>query len=642
MCSLLHDAVNQYRCRCDFEESEDAINMITVCFRGLSHLKHIVIRDSREGGILKSEPWVPPSLVAFQKFFPLSQASFNMLLGTGEGDVSPFNGYLNITAALGALKKPIESLLVYPNPGLFHFGLPMVDDDIKHKTKSDPEYRLHPSEFYSDCSIAEVKHLHMSINSPFSGAENTANAKAMAQTFRDLRLLRCSTSCLENLSLSLDIAASRHTSAIQSFSDLLSLTMPLARLHTLTLTRFTFNTPTELTKFLIMQPSLRHLSLIECVIRNGRWHDVLHLLASASFFRLDSINLYRPRDEDNYEHEVDWGNCFIPSVIPNDVILDFINAKDTIKRYNPFHKSQRQWRVEDSERYRHLVEDAQLSSESQIDLNESLEYEDDSDWAPEDVKAWRWREAEDADVDGPEFDSEYDFSAEEDSESNDDGVIYGEHEWLPKPRQLLGKRPRIEGEDELADRLRTQLKNLITATTPDGNRTEFEFDAVQPLKLAVWAERDTLRCDVKLNAVHVDSFDLLFGAAKGIRVQQTKGSGQSGVIVVHVHLWNGEKEAHEVKETKRTTFVVCPFNCGTNSGRQFDNTVCTHQGSFEGTDIQVVVDHTNYDQLHKAMEVIDLTEGTTYETSGKIVINGVPFHPSAAAFGLKPESSSTA
>lgn len=646
MFSLLLEAVKHYRLRHDFEESEAALHVITTCFQGLPHLKHIVIRDSREGGILKSAPDIPPPLVEFQKFFPLSQASFDMLLGTGAPDESPLNGYLNITAALGALKKPIESLLVYPNSGLFHFGMPLIDNDIKHKVKTDAQYRLQPPAHYSECGISQVKRLHLSINIPFPEAENSANAKAMAHTFRDLRLLRISTLLLENLSLSFDVATVRNSYATESFFDVLPLLNSFPKLHTLELSRFTFTTPSQLTQFLIMQPSLRHLSLVECVIRNGKWHDVLHLLASASAFRLDSVNLYRPRDDENYEHEVDWNDSFIPSIVSNKLILNFINGKDTINRYNPFHKSQRVWRVEDGRRYKELIEEAQSSFQSSSNPNEDVGFEDDSDWEPDDkkdVEQWCWREEEDMDFDGPEYDTEYDFSAEEESDSDDEGVIWGEHEWLPKPRQLLGKRARDDDDDEddaeEADRLHKQMKNLISATTPDGNKTEFEFDARQPLKLGVWVENNSLRCDVKFDSVHISGHDLVFGAVKGIRIRQAKDSGRPGVIVVHLQLWNGEKETYDVKETEKTTFVVCPFNCTTDGRRRSDGTICNHHTVPDGMATQVVIDLTKDEELQNGNEIVDLTSEAEEEMPGKIFINSVAVRPFETSFRFKPTSS---
>ena len=449
MFSLLADTIQHYKHLEEFGRSEEAYRMLKTLLGGLPNLKRIKICDAHQGGIVKPFSYLPPSLIELQQYFPIDEAVLRTRLSHyGPGSVSG-EALPNFLAAVAGSKKPIDSLVVFQNTGLFQSGILLRQSSV-------PEYHLQTDQGHWKDGLSHVRSLEISLDICHGASDEAEQNKNNAQTSLLSKCLRLSTTNLESLSISIaqDVQVSeRQIAANKGFFHVIPLDCVFTKLHTLTLQCFVFESGPVLTNFLVQQPALRNLNLISCEVI-GTWCSVLDLLQAASNFMLDTINLQYPRDTENHDHETASGRSvmsFLSSRIPNARILGYVNSKGTSDQTNPFAKSQRQWRVEDAAIWKASVDPATTTQVAQSELLEDIEFEDASDWDYEErmhsVRDWSRRQAEDADEDGPEFDSDYDFDAEEESDSDDEGVIWGHDEWLPKPRELLGKRTREEVSD---------------------------------------------------------------------------------------------------------------------------------------------------------------------------------------------------
>ncbi|EXJ76319.1 uncharacterized protein A1O5_00827 [Cladophialophora psammophila CBS 110553] len=168
-------------------------------------------------------------------------------------------------------------------------------------------------------------------------------------------------------------------------------------LHTVVFEEIDF-TIEQICSWVSMQPRLRHLTLRRPYLR-GRWQDLVQKWWETPEFRLDSFELNSPWDYDNKdleENPLQLGTeQQVPSRVPSDAILDFINNGGI----NPFEARswRKPWHI--SEERQNYVEDDSLSN-----------YSDLSEWFPAD------HPTPVEDLDGPEFDEDYDFDAEEDSD----------------------------------------------------------------------------------------------------------------------------------------------------------------------------------------------------------------------------------
>ena len=442
---LLVDTIEHYKQLQKFSKSEEAYRMLKTSLGGLPKLRRIKICDAQQGGILKPSSYLPPSLVELQQYFPIDEAVIRTrFTQRGPGYVSAVI-LPNILAAVAESRKPIDSLIVFPNTGLFETGVGMDQAD-------NLEYHLQTDHGHWNDGLSHVRSLDIRLDIDQGKSDKAEQNKKNAQTSLLSQCLRLSTANMESLSISFvqDVPISEgQTLANKGFLHVIPLDCVFTTLHSLKLRQFVFESESALTNFLVQQPALRNLSLISCEVI-GTWCSVINLLKAAHGFVLDTINLQHPRDIENHEQEdADDRSTmgYLSSIVSNDRILDYINLKGTSIKPNPFAKLQRQWRIENTAAYRSYTFDTAAvdnpSLESCEDV-EDTEYEDASDWDYQErvhcVPEWRARHAEDADEQGPEYDTDYDFDAEAESDSDDEGVIWAKDEWLLKSRKLVGKR----------------------------------------------------------------------------------------------------------------------------------------------------------------------------------------------------------
>ena len=429
MLFLLVDTTEHYKQLQKFGESEEAYQMLKTSLGGLPNLRRIKICDAHQGGILKPFSYLPPSLIELQQYVPLDEAVLTRFSHHGPGAVSS-KALRNLLAAVAESKKPIDSLVVFHNTGLFESGILLRQAPV-------PEYHLQTDQDHWKGGLSHVRSLEISLDICHGASDEAEQNKNNAQTSLLSVCLRLSTTNLESLSISFaqNVQVSeRQIAANKGFFHVIPLDCVFTKLHTLTLQWFVFESGPVLTNFLVQQPALRNLDLISCEVI-GTWCSVLDRLQAASNFMLDTINLQKPRDTDDHDRETANGRSimtFLSSRIPNAHILYYINSKGTLNMTNPFAKLQRQWRAEDAAIWNASVDAATTTHIAQSELLEDLEFEDASDWDYEErmhsVRDWSRRQAEDADEEGPEFDSDYDFDAEEESDSDDEGVIWGQNE----------------------------------------------------------------------------------------------------------------------------------------------------------------------------------------------------------------------
>ena len=431
---LLVDIIEHYKQLQKFSQSEEAYRMMKTSLGGLPNLKRIKICDAHQGGILKSCSYLAPSLIELQQYFPIDEAVIRTRFGQdGPGYVSGI-ALPNFLAAIAESKKPIDSLVVFPESGLFETGIRLDQVD-------NLEYHLQTDQGHWKDGLSHVRSLEIRLDICQGRSDEAERNKNKAQTSLLSQCLRLSTSNLESLSISFvqDVSISERQNVVnKDFFHVVPLDCVFTKLHSLNLRHFVFESEPALTNFLVQQPALRNLGLISCEVI-GTWCGVIDLLKAAPSFILDTINIQHPRDTENHEHKTDDGRSnlsFLSSIARSERILDYINSKETLNMASPFAKLQRQWRVEDAAIWN-------VSADASGFL-EDIDFEDASDWDYEERmhcgREWRRRQIEDADEEGPEFDSDYDFDAEEESDSDDEGVIWGKDEWIPTPRKLLGER----------------------------------------------------------------------------------------------------------------------------------------------------------------------------------------------------------
>jgi hypothetical protein len=167
----------------------------------------------------------------------------------------------------------------------------------------------------------------------------------------------------------------------------------LRNLHTVVLEGI-HATAREVTSFLVPQAaSLRHLTLCNVrLLADDLWEHVLAVLCDCMAFHLDSFVLKSPIDADVRQHQ-NFGEVAVR--IPDEKVLQFVNEGGI----NPFAK--RDWRSEP----------AYFDSDDASDVS--------------DVSVWKESCRDDSgnvdeDLDGPEFNSDYDTNPDVDSEGLSD------------------------------------------------------------------------------------------------------------------------------------------------------------------------------------------------------------------------------
>ena len=230
-------------------------------------------------------------------------------------------------------------------------------------------------------------------------------------------------------------------------------------LRTLVLEEMHFNTQ-DVCRWLFIQPKLRNLVLRRPYL-HGHWKDAVKRWSQRPEFVLESLELKSPWDHDVKAMEQEEEGCKVPSRVPSEAILHYINYGGT----NPF-DSQRRWRKFDRGSdgvippegqddhlpdFLNTTDEDSEHQDQQCDLAENLEhaggngdqdgqdgrllgygnnvgaswdqedqrdrfseFSDMSEWLPEDHPTPIYPS------DGPEYDEDYDFDAEDDSDTDMD------------------------------------------------------------------------------------------------------------------------------------------------------------------------------------------------------------------------------
>ena len=554
---LLVDTIEHYKQLQKFSKSEEAYRMLKTSLGGLSNLKRIKICDAQQGGILQPSSYLPPSLVELQQYFPIDEAVIRTRFAQrGPGYVSAV-ALPNILAALAESEKSIDSLIVFPNTGLFQTGTRMDQADSL-------EYHLQTDQGHYKHGLSYVRSLEMTLDI-YPGVSHEAEPNEIkAQTSLISQCLRLSTTNIENLSISFVHDVAEHQGeGNKGFFHVIPLDSVFTKLHSLALGQFVFESEPALTNFLIKQPALRNLSLFSCEVI-GTWCGVIDLLKAARSFVLDTINLQHPRDTENHEQEDADGMptmSYLSSIVSNNRILDYINLKGTSIRSNPFAKSQRRWRDEDAVAYRASTVGNAATHDASSELDddvEDIEYENASDWDYEEhvhcVPEWRARHAEDADEEGPEYDTDYDFDAEAESDSDDEGVIWGKDEWLPKSRKLVCKRSREEVDDTGISDDDTRI--LISVRNEPGQR--YDMKPEYKVLLISTDFGDALELFHTSHSPASEVLGQFHGNCGTVDVNCRRGTGTFTIAVID---GQGKKTQYKISaEKKLTIFALNPHD----------------------------------------------------------------------------------
>jgi hypothetical protein len=197
--------------------------------------------------------------------------------------------------------------------------------------------------------------------------------------------------------------------------------VPLVSFHQLEDVKFDdFDfTEEEICAWLFRQPALRQLHLIRPRLE-GRWRDVVEKWSENPTFQLQSLILSAPWDAEIRQNEGDAvhvghglsvPNGKLPSRVSNQALLIFINEGGQ----NPF--DLRRWTYVDSwAAEQHDMVDDHLS-----DFSDMSEVPDPEDWSKEHKWASGWPLGPEESWDPAEFDHDYRFEQEEDSEGDDEG-----------------------------------------------------------------------------------------------------------------------------------------------------------------------------------------------------------------------------
>lgn len=167
-----------------------------------------------------------------------------------------------------------------------------------------------------------------------------------------------------------------------------SQTMP--ELHTLVIEGMVL-WPRELSGWIFRHPKLKSIAFRKTYLQ-GHWQHLVRAWSEKESFELDAFELTSPWDWDVRDNNNMEGGPRILSRVSSASLLNYINCGGA----NPFES--RSWRRIDG------------PFDVQDDDNDHLsDYSDGSEWKPED-------HSDSEDPFGPEFNSDYDFDAEEESD----------------------------------------------------------------------------------------------------------------------------------------------------------------------------------------------------------------------------------
>lgn len=335
------------------------------------NLRRFVSVDASAGEIARNYPFTEgfSQLDPVQEYFPLTDVGIRNSF-TSYNDEWPGHGFIAMLATLNvctALK--IEHLELSRGYDLWAkrgIAITKVEDVGRSLEIDSPPHAFQNLETLKLC-------LEVSMDE-YSTCSFVPSALAMAQRLKVLEI--CLTS-RNQISMPLE--------------RILPMTS-LPSLHTAVFEGLSFRT-LEISQWLFLQSRLRSLKLKNPYL-HGHWKDVLDELSNKPEFKLDSFELASPWDHDIQEYEL--GNLEevrVPSRVSNEDALDFINWGGQ----NPFRK--RHWRK--------FTADPDEDANMEDNLSD---YSDLSEWRVEDHPS----PVEDSD--GPEYDENYNFDLEEESD----------------------------------------------------------------------------------------------------------------------------------------------------------------------------------------------------------------------------------
>ena len=402
---MIAAVLREYKRRNDYQTSETAFMRLWNAMRGLPNACAVKMVDSRDNGCPKSLP-ACEELTQLNEYFPIDEGKFHTLFRASPDPTQ--KGFLMMLRVFAVLQRPME-LIAEQNYGLMKMGCPFI------WTSDVPELFL-PKTLDLETDPVKgfkcLRKLELCVDIPSRLAFNELTGSLL---LNGLKLANQ----LEELKLIIDNSYDRdRRSLIPIFDDQMSTGPSYAKLKTLQLEYFPFTLPQGFSAVLMNRtPALRKLSFVECKLTEGRWKDVVQDLSDNETFTLDEFRLENSSCREDIEKEdiardpgfvgrdmERW--VLMPSQVSSQALTYFINTPGA---ENPL--DSRKWRF----CYRESHEDNNLKARLAMRGIEygadEDEFENASDWTPEEQMG-PGREWSDEDTDGPEFDSDYDFSAE--------------------------------------------------------------------------------------------------------------------------------------------------------------------------------------------------------------------------------------
>ena len=382
----------------------NALSAMTEGLLSMPNLKRLISRDSQDGGIAKDCPSMPDALDAIRAYFPISDGTYRQIQDSAPSTISPCSGFFLMLQAMAISKSNVDSLVTERPTGLLKSGIGWVNFDEQERQFVEEEKQetvpqsplLH--QWYVK-GFANLKKIVLCVDID----DNTRSPRAW-DVNRKCKLYRYLETAknLEHLELSITSAMKEVFSDSSSRSamdaNVLLPRRPMPRLHTLVLENIICSVGTLYMQIILQAHTLEHVTLWKPVL-GGQCAKLLDALADSSM-RLKSFVLKSPYDDDDQKHAeesfAEVGEAAIP--IASNKVLDFVNG---VTKVNPY-RSRRWIKLSN-------YQDEDLDNVSNIsDISDlsGIDNDNESDYV--------FDNKEDVDPDGPEFNSDYDFSAEED------------------------------------------------------------------------------------------------------------------------------------------------------------------------------------------------------------------------------------
>ena len=355
---------------CTIANIKACLAALTEGCSAMSGLKTVISTDARVPGNTMDTVLDPLTSFDGQHLLPLSDAVMRLLEFPERlirrGILSNCVGFFCMLEALAITGVPVENLITERTSGLLKHGIqpvnPFLADDFEHRFAK---------------AFRHLRKISLCLDCP----DSTFNCGLYTCLQRAEQL--------EHLEISETHLVESLTNELQIFAA----PIRFPKLHPLVLEKANLRNQ-HLSRFIVRHaPSLTTVALWDCYI-SGSWRDVIQVLADAKNVHFESFILKSPRDEESYRCHVSEGQI-APRVNSQDV-LRFINEGGS----NPY--ANRRWiRLDDDDT-----------------LSNASEYSDISGWAGHASKYGDgdFDNVVDEDPDGPEYNSDYDFDAESESE----------------------------------------------------------------------------------------------------------------------------------------------------------------------------------------------------------------------------------